>query len=175
MHGGGWPERSQDGPREHGPVAAPASSLRVMRIAPASSTGNPGFGWLSIPKGPATEPRVDSGRGELALAVAALPRDGSGGVPERLRVGLAASLYQADGLANRGMPRSGGARRRASWGLDEWIRTQRKTEVDEDLASGVRHRRASLRQDLHVLPKGLPGGNQLDGRGSDWGRDRLWA
>ena len=60
-----------------------------MRIAPASSTGNPGFGWLSIPKGPATEPRVDSGRGELALAVAALPRDGSGGVPERLRVGLA--------------------------------------------------------------------------------------
>ena len=59
-----------------------------MRIAPASSTGNPGFGWLSIPKGPATEPRVDSGRGELALAVAALPRDGCGGVPERLRVGL---------------------------------------------------------------------------------------
>ena len=41
-----------------------------------------------MPKGPATEPRVDSGRGELALAVAALPRDGSGGVPERLRVGL---------------------------------------------------------------------------------------
>ena len=42
-----------------------------------------------MPKTPATEPRVDSGRGEVALAVAPLPRDGCGGVPERLRGGLA--------------------------------------------------------------------------------------
>ena len=42
-----------------------------------------------MPKTPATEPRVDSGRGEVALAVAPLPRDGCGGVPERLCGGFA--------------------------------------------------------------------------------------
>ena len=41
-----------------------------------------------MPKTPATEPRVVSGRGEVALAVASLPRDGCGGVPERLLGGL---------------------------------------------------------------------------------------